>query len=335
MAKKSEGVTGATELARTLRQSELKNVYLFYGEEDYLKSNFTKIVIGMAGVGEDAVTALDGKITPAVLEEALETSPLLSETQVVTVRDSGIFKGSAKSSGDYSFLAELSGDSIVIFRETEADRNNSNFKVAEACGLVLECTVQPESEVIKLLVKKAAANGRGITTGAILMLFRGAGKELFRLTNEVDRLSMLVPQGGTIDEKCVQEATELSPEARMFDLTDAIAEKNCDKAMVMLRAILADKIPELVVLAAVAKHFQALYNTCSLTEQNYNIREVAENLKIHEYVAKKYVRQVQNYNKKLLAEIIAEIADVDMRCKNSLLDARDGLMILIEDISAK
>ena len=160
MAKKSEGVTGATELARTLRQSELKNVYLFYGEEDYLKSNFTKIVIGMAGVGEDAVTALDGKITPAVLEEALETSPLLSETQVVTVRDSGIFKGSAKSAGDYSFLAELSGDSIVIFRETEADRNNANFKVAEACGLVLECAVQPESEVIKLLVKKAAANGR-------------------------------------------------------------------------------------------------------------------------------------------------------------------------------
>ena len=36
-----------------------------------------------------------------------------------------------------------------------------------------------------------------------------------------------------------------------------------------------------------------------------------------------------------LAEIIAEIADVDMRCKNSLLDARDGLMVLIEDIAAK
>ena len=89
------------------------------------------------------------------------------------------------------------------------------------------------------------------------------------------------------------------------------------------------------MLAAVAKHFQALYNTCSLTEQNYKIREVADSLKIHEYVAKKYVRQVQNYNKKLLAEIIAEIADVDMRCKNSLLDARDGLMVLIEDIAAK
>ncbi|MBP1586896.1 MAG: DNA polymerase III subunit delta [Clostridia bacterium] len=334
MAKKGDNTIGASELAKQVMSGEIKNVYLFYGEEEYLKSFFTKSVLARIGASRESVTWFDGKVSPVDLSAALDVSPLLAEVTAVVVRDSGIFKGSSRTQ-DFSFLAELEGDSFAIFRETDVDRSNGNFKAVESAGMAIMCGEQPDSEITRLLARKAGSLGRQISTGAVAQLIRGKGRDLYMLVNEVDRLSFLVEEGGMIDENTVRSATELSPEARIYEFTDAVAEKKPEAAYEKYYSLLAEKEPPQRLLVSLAYHFRGLYNVAVLSEKGMNTAGMAAELKLQEFIVRKYLKQCKIYTRDALGDIVGFIADVDIRGKSGLMGAEDMVEVVISYVNSQ
>ena len=334
MAKKGDNITGASELAQQVLGGGIKNVYLFYGEEEYLKSYFTKALLSRIGAARESVTWFDGKVSPADLSAALDVTPMFSEVSAVVVRDSGIFKGASRSQ-DYAFLAEISGDSFIIFRESEADRSNAVFKTVESVGMAVMCGEQPDSEITRLLARKAGSLGLKISVGAVAELIRGKGRDLYALVNEVDRLGFLVEEGGMIDENTVRTATSLSPEARIYEFTDAVVEKKPDLAYEKYYSLLADKEPTQRLLISLAYHFRGLYNVAVLNEKGMTSAQMASELKLQEFIVRKYVKQGRLYTKAAVSDVIGFIADVDVRGKSGLMNASDMVETVIGYVNSQ
>lgn len=316
-------------MAAMIEKDALKSVYLFYGPEEFLKSYFSGRVIKRIGVDRGAVKRFEGKITGEDLLNALDASFLFSEKTVVLVRNSGLFKNGTKSAAEsFEFLRDLEDDSFAIFVETEADKSNAVFKLVESCGAVFDCSLRPLSEAVSSLTKRANANGAGITPQAVRLLYEGIGKELFGLYNEVDRLALLVP-GGVIDEKLVLAESPLSPDAKIYDFTDAAVEKKTDKALECLEAMLKDRIAPQYILASIARHYRALYDVCCLSEMRLSPGEIAEKLDLKDFIAKKYIRQCESYNRETLAGIIDMIAGLDVDSKSGLITPERAIELII------
>lgn len=336
MAQKTQNSITAAEMFKIIRNGDIKNVYLFYGEEEYLKSYFTKMVCARYQADRDSIVYFDGKVSPLDVQAASEANPLMMTNSVVIVRDSGIFKKASAekgdgegTAGDWDFLRDLAEESCVIFREDAADKRNAIYKLVSECGLVYECERQELSGVIKILTQEVNACGRRIAPGAINLLYTGYGKDIFLLLNEVDKLCMLVGEGEIIDEKTVKYATELSVEAKVFDLTDGIAENNKEKALNQLKALLADKVPAQVILATISTHFIRLNAVAKLNAKGLNTQEICAKLGLQDFLVKKYVKQAKGYTIESLDRVISLISDVDMRGKTGQLDVAVGLELLI------
>ncbi len=315
-------------MAAMIEKDELKNVYLFYGPEEYLKTYFSGRVLKRIGADKDSVKRFEGKIAGADLMDELGSSFLFAETTVAVVRNSGMFKGTAKGAAeDFEFLKTLE-DSYVIFQETEADKTNALFKLVEGCGAVFDCSMRTLPEVTGTLTKRANRDGVGITPGAIKLLYEGIGKDLCGLFNEVDRLALLIP-GGVIDDRLVLDESPLSIEAKIYDFTDAVVEKKFDKAMNCLDAMQRDKIPAQYILVSLSKHYQSLYDVYCLAKNKISADEIAKILDLRDFVAKKYLRQCENYDRATLASVLDTIADLDLQSKNGLLTPERALELII------
>src|SRR5690349_1367001 len=88
-------------LKEQLKNNKPCNLYLFYGPEEYLKkyylNSLEKSIISEELKALNKVV-LEGKIDTRKLIDNCETLPVFSEKKIIIVKDSGLFKGSKKTS---------------------------------------------------------------------------------------------------------------------------------------------------------------------------------------------------------------------------------------------
>ena len=79
-----------------IKNQEFKHVYLFCGEEDYLKKQYRDKLCAAWGAGEHTMnfSAFRGKgQQPGEIIDLGETMPFLSDRRVILLEDTGFFKG--------------------------------------------------------------------------------------------------------------------------------------------------------------------------------------------------------------------------------------------------
>ena len=98
MAQKSTENTALTQLKKQLKEHTLGTLYLFHGEEAYLRDHYldqVKKQILTPGLEEFNLHVIQGKdTTPRVISEAVDCLPMMSERTMVLVTDYDLFKAS-------------------------------------------------------------------------------------------------------------------------------------------------------------------------------------------------------------------------------------------------
>ena len=140
-AKKSSGVE---ELRLQLKNGELKKLYLFFGEEEYIREEYVKKVVDMMPedpFAEFNTVKIEGMITDIdELDTILENFPMMAEKKTIIIRDSGIFKSATEEMKQVwsAKLENLADYVVLIFSEKEVDKRGVLYKAAAKHGLVAE-----------------------------------------------------------------------------------------------------------------------------------------------------------------------------------------------------
>ena len=292
-------------------------IYFIFGEEEFLKKeklkelkkkfksffvkkiedekNFKEEIESSSLFGKKFLVLYDflslKKSTQKEIKEILEKKDLLEKKEIVLVFFQQ--KEIRKQSPLYEFLKKKKGVKKFYFKK---------LSFFETEKFVL-------NEIKKL-------NGKIQKEAASLLAFLGHG-DLYFLKNEIEKL-VLFKKGKTITKKDVFYYTPDFYQTDIFLFLEEYFKKG--KKPYLLWQILKRKENPGKFFSIIVWQFRNLIKIKSLYDKKTPLKEIAEKLKLHPFLVKKFLFLSQNFSEKNLNQIYLFLLNLDLKIKRGELD---------------
>lgn len=326
-----------TELINSIKRGVVYPVYLFYGEEVYLReqavSRFKEYYIP-GGEQDLNFDLIDGEsASPVDIVARAETLPLFAEKRLVVVKNPAFFKpakragkGAAedgeetaapgKEAALLEYLKNPLNSTCLIFTTGEpVDKRKRLFQAVKKCGRVIEFTFLSRGELSRWLVQKARVSGRKFAPGAAETLLDTVGTSLQKLSVEFEKLINYTAGQEVVTPGDVRRVCPPGLEENVFAVVDAVGNKRCGEALAGIKEMLAAKAPPLRILSMISRQFRLLLQVHDLLGRGCPAGEIPARLKIHPYVAQKVAAQSKNFSKESLIGAFQLLLEVDVAVK--------------------
>ncbi len=324
MAKKEEKLNYAA-LSRELKQKGPERLYLLHGEEDYLLSSFIKELTAAClpeGADDFSYRELDGgSLTMQLLSDSVNALPFATERTLTIVRGYDInrmkdaeLKALERIVSDIPDFATLA---FVARGPLEPDGRVKPVKLLRKYGRDLNFTEQDAGALTNWLRRRFAALGKGISREACEALIYASGSLMSSLVPEVDKLAAAV-SGDTVSVEDVEALAFRIPETQAFDMTDALAGRDFDKAARLLSDLLAMGEEPLKILGAVGYNMRRLYCARLAGEEGLGDAYIRGCTGIkYDFVLKKLKQSASRYSLGGLRRAVELCAETDYAIKSS------------------
>lgn len=247
-------------------------------------------------------------------------------------------KGSAASRANFEkglveYIPHLPDSVVLIVLVDEAlETSNSLLKVASEQGKIIQSTLPKGAALESWIVKRARSNGVTITSDAAALLANFIGNQLRLLANEIDKLATFVGDGGTISVDDVRSLSAQVQEARIFDLTDALAQRNQKQALTILHDLLTDGEPPIKLISTITTQFRSLLLVKELSVKGMRAAQIATTIGISPFIAEKAARQVGKFTPTQLERAYRQLLATDAALKRSRMTPEMALDLLVVSI---
>lgn len=174
-----------------------------------------------------------------------------------------------------------------------------------------------EKEIISFINNEVKENGTTISPLAAERLASFVGPDYWQLSEEVKKLVLFKKEDNSdegIQTADVEEIVKSNLEANIFELMDAISDKNQRRGMRLLTQFLDSGENEIYIFLMVARQFRNI--AIAKFDGFKNEKEFAKNAGIHPYVAKKSINQARNFTKEEIIKIYKRLVEIDFDLKS-------------------
>lgn len=267
MAKKQDE-NGLSALKKALHTGDLAQLYIFSGEESYLRMHYLnacrQAIIGDSPFAEFNLFEFDGKaMSPNDLRDAIESYPAMAERKLVIVHDFDLYKmPSAFSDFLPALLSDLPDYICLIFHydvmECKPDKRTKIHQILSKAGHFVQFEHLDERQLIDWVRRRFHALDCGIDDDTARYLIFLCGTSMTNLITEIEKAAAFCTTGVVkryhIDAVCTKVL-----DAVIFDLSDAITERQFDRAIGLVNDLLAQKNTEVTIFSTISRHMQRLY----------------------------------------------------------------------------
>lgn len=323
-------------LNEDLKTGQLKQIYLLYGEEDYLKKQYRDKLHQAIVPLEDTMNYAyyEGKgINVREVIDLAETLPFFSERRLIILENSGFFKTASPELADY--MKELPKTTAMIFVETEIDKRGKLYKAVKDKGRVVELGRQDEGTLLRWVAGHVKREGKQITEQTIRFFLTKVGTDMENIQKELEKLFCYTLEKqeitvGDVEEICTTQITN-----QVFDMVDAVAKKQQRKALDYYYDLLALKEPPMRILFLLTRQFRLLWEVKDMDRQGYPRKEIASKAGLHPFVVGKYQEQARAFSERSLRLILEDSLDMEECIKTGRLNDTLGVELFIMKYSAK
>jgi DNA polymerase-3 subunit delta len=244
-------------------------------------------------------------------------------------------KSKTSSRGEFekelaAYVAHLPESTIlIVFVEEALTATNPLLKAAEKYGKVFYNTLPKGAALEKWITNRARLAEVKITPEAVTLLANFIGNNLRLLANELDKLATYVGKGGTIRPEEIRLLSAQVQEARIFDLTDALAQRKSKQALNILHDLLADGEPPIKLISTIISQVRSLLLVKELAQRGMRAGQIASSLGIAPFIADKCLRQVGNFTPAQLEATYRQLLATDAALKRSRLAPEMALDLLV------
>lgn len=259
---------GFARLKADLKAEQLQNIYIFHGEETYLRTRYLQQVRQLlipAGFEEFNDHRLNGKgLTVQTLSETVEAMPMMAQHTLVTVEDMDLFK---LDEGQRSALIGLMEDfpeycTLIFVYDTLAYKRDGKMKklcaALDAHACVVEFAQQERQQLVNWLRRRFAALGHDIDPTTADHLLFTCGTLMTELVPEIEKIAAYAKHE-RITVEDINAVADPILDARVFDMTNCITAGKYDDAARVLSELLRMQTEPIVILAAIGKELRRLY----------------------------------------------------------------------------
>lgn len=327
MAKRNEALT---ELKRQIKEDKLKPLYLFYGEEEYLKEFYiTKIeeIVPDGGFPEFNRIKLEGAEIPfSDYDDAWESFPMMTDRKLILIKDSGIFKLKKGREDIHSTdeqkefwtekLKHIADDAVVIFSERSVDKRSALYKAVSKAGYVVEFDYLSEADLVTWVLKQCLNAKVKISKDTAQYLVVRCDPGLNNLNNELQKLMTFCDE--EIYKSDIDRVVAKSLQVITFELSDAIMAGNTEKTLSVLRDLKTVKENAFTILYLMYSNFDKLLHTKLLAGAPQS--EVAARIGAAPFIAKKYIESARGFSEEALIRMVKRVPEIDLAIKEGRVD---------------
>lgn len=323
-AKKNDIVVLKSEL----NENKLRKLYVFYGDEEYIKEMYIKRITDMvpdAGLEEFNRIRINGQVSYSEYDDAFEGMPMMTDKRLLIIRDSNIF--TTRRSGNIvppddtqkkfwlEKFARLSDDTVVIFCEKNVDARSALFKAAGKAGFNVKCEYLSESDLKAWVIKKARKAGKKINDDTARYLISVVDPGLSILESELDKL--LNYCGDTVTVSDVDRVVSKALQVQVFEITDGILEGNVKKVFKTMEMLRTQKQSAFGLLYLIYSNVEKMLRIRLANATNRN--EAAEVLGVTAWLAQKYLNGARGFSLETLYHMVTRVPEIDYEIKSGLV----------------
>lgn len=222
-------------ICQDIRSKKFAPVYVLMGDEPFFIDQITDLllenVLDESERDFNQVMLYGADIDAVTIINAARRFPMMSKYQLIVVREAQLVRD-IEVLVNYVKKPLMSTVLVLNYKYKTLDRRKSLATATDKVGVLFESKKIPDYKMPAFITSLMQQRSIGIDGKAAQMLADFLGNNLSRLSKELDKLVLLLPENGAkrITPELVEQNVGISKEYNNFELLKAIATKDVLKA---------------------------------------------------------------------------------------------------------
>lgn len=327
------------QLVDDIRNRKLKPIYFLMGEEPYYIDGISDFiennVLTEDEKGFNQMVLYGRDVTIDDIIGHAKRYPMMAEYQVILVKEAQELSRTIEKLVDYVKNPQTSTVLVINYKYKTIDKRKTLYKELQKVGVVYESNKLYENQVADWIRRTLSSQNYTIVPKAAQMLVEFLGNDLSKITNELNKLKIILPEGTQITPEHIEVNIGISKDYNNFELRKAIGQRNVYKAHQIINYF-ADNPkdnPMVVTVSLLFSFFSQLLHFHGLHDKTP--RNVASSLRINPYFVNEYIEAAHNFPMRKVSTIIATLREFDVKSKGvgaNALPQRDLLKEMLVKI---
>ncbi len=319
------------QLTKEIQEKNIRDLYFFYGEENYLKDFYTQMIIDCVldeTTRELNLDIISDEIDIERLKEKVKAAPFFAERRVLLFRKAEVC--------DHKELLEIFKNkeetTCIIIDEESVSKKSAVYKYLKEHAFELEMKEVPPATAVKWSMKAFKEQGVSVDKTIADHLVERVGTNLYLLKNEIEKL-VSYKNGKAITTEDVNVLCIQNFESSIFELLEKLTKGEIEGATKSYHNHLLSKEPPVKIEFMIAREFQLIYQAKRLEDAGYGLTEVTNLLEQKtSFTTKKYISIGRKYSEESLKRILNFCLETDIHIKKGIMEAEKAVELLMNKI---
>ena len=241
--------------------------------------------------------------------------PMMAERQVVVIKEAQDLSRTIENLVPYVDNLQPSTVLVLCYKYKTIDKRKKLYKAIQKVGLIYESKKLYENQIADWIRRVLQGKNYKIEAKATLMLVEFLGTDLSKISNELDKLMVVLPVNTTITPKDIEENIGISKDYNNFELRKAVGEKNVLAVNRIINHFAQNQKanPMVMTISLLNSFFTQLLIFHSLKDKSNS--SVARALGINPYFVQDYTIAGKNYPMRKVSQVIGLLRDADVKSK--------------------
>ncbi len=306
----------------SLKERQFKPVYYLMGDESYYIDKIADWIAENVLQPEERdfnQTILFGSdVNASQIVDAAKRYPMMAERQVVIVKEAQNIKNTEPL--EKYFKRPMASTILVMCHKNGKidGRKQGYVKAIREAGVLFESAKLKDRDLPGFIERYLKARNASIDPKSTQMIADAVGADLSRLTGELDKVLLSLPeQNRRVTPQVVEDQIGVSKDFNAFELRDAIIHRNVLKANQIIKYF--DENPKAgglyALLPLLFNYFQNLMIAFYCPQRNSQ-EALAQWLDMKSpWGARDYLTGMQNYTAMKAMQIISKMREIDAKSK--------------------
>jgi DNA polymerase-3 subunit delta len=319
------------EIISSISNKEFEPVYFLMGDEPYyidkLANAFSKNVLSAEEREFNQVILYGKDIETAQAIAEAKQFPFGAEKRVVIIKEAQHLKD-IEVLDSYLDNVQPSTLLVICYKGKSVDKRKNFGKTLASKCVVFESKILYDNKIPAWINTYVTEHGFKIDNSATAVLAEYIGADLSKITNELDKLMLVVKKEEQITTALIEYHIGISKDYNVFELQNALGKKEVVKANRIINHFSENpKNHNIVpVMSALFSYFQKIMVYHFLEDKSPKSAAVA--LKVNPFFISQYQTASKNYTKKQLFYIFEYLKNYDLKSKgvNNKNTTQKGLL---------
>lgn len=331
--------TAYKQLKKDIAAGTIGSLYVFHGEESYLRDFYLgkmRQKLLPAGMEEFNLHTLTGKeFDVKKLQEMVDCLPMMSERTLIVVNDYDIYKGDKE--GLIRVLSDLPEYVCLVFVydliEYKADARTKLAGLLKNRGSLVPFNRQGQNDLVDWISRRFRALDHDIGTEDAKYLMFLCGDLMNGLISEIGKIGAYA-KGHRVTRADIDAVATPQLDAVVFQMTDAIAAGNFDRAASVLGDLFHMQEAPIKLLAVLGKQIRQLYSARLALEHRKGTAYLMEQWGMrNSYPAEKLMNAARKFSLSWCRRAVIRCGEVDLAMKSTGADGEELLIGLLMELA--